>query len=72
MTIDNGKTTRQLSIVNSPLSIDKTGGVILDLEQFKTWVHKEFGIDLFAYKSNQLHRRILSLMSRVGAKDIDD
>ncbi len=49
-----------------------TGGIILDLEQFKTWVHKEFGIDLFAYKSNQLHRRILSLMSRVGAKDIDE
>ncbi|MDD3223542.1 MAG: protein-glutamate O-methyltransferase CheR [Clostridium sp.] len=44
----------------------------MDLEQFKTWVHKEFGINLFAYKSNQLHRRILSLMSRVGADSIDD
>ncbi|SMC18022.1 chemotaxis protein methyltransferase CheR [Clostridium acidisoli DSM 12555] len=44
----------------------------MDLEQFKTWVHKEFGINLFAYKENQLHRRILSLMSRVGVHDIDE
>jgi chemotaxis protein methyltransferase CheR len=44
----------------------------MDLEQFKTWVQKEFGINLFAYKENQLHRRILSLMSRVGVRDIDE
>jgi chemotaxis protein methyltransferase CheR len=44
----------------------------MDLQQFKTWVQKEFGINLFAYKENQLHRRILSLMSRVGVKDIDE
>ncbi|AJA47830.1 chemotaxis protein methyltransferase [Clostridium pasteurianum DSM 525 = ATCC 6013] len=44
----------------------------MDLEQFKDWVLKYFGINLFAYKSNQLHRRILSLMSRIGVDTIDD
>lgn len=44
----------------------------MDLEQFKDWVLKYFGINLFAYKSNQLHRRILSLMSRIGISSIDD
>lgn len=44
----------------------------MDLVDFKRWVLKEFGIDLFAYKENQLHRRILSLISRVGAKSIDE
>lgn len=44
----------------------------MDLEQFKDWVLKYFGINLFAYKSNQLHGRILSLMSRMGISSIDD
>lgn len=44
----------------------------MDIVDFKKWVLKEFGIDLFAYKENQLHRRILSLISRVGAKSIDE
>lgn len=44
----------------------------MDLEQFKDWVLKYFGINLFAYKSNQLHRRILSLMSRIGVNDLDE
>lgn len=44
----------------------------MDLVDFKRWALREFGIDLFAYKENQLHRRILSLISRVGAKSIDD
>ncbi|WP_234119574.1 CheR family methyltransferase [Clostridium hydrogenum] len=44
----------------------------MELEDFKRWVLKDFGIDLFAYKENQLHRRILSLISRVGAKNIDE
>lgn len=44
----------------------------MDLNEFKIWVQKDFGINLFAYKENQLHRRILSLISRVGAKDIDE
>ncbi|WMJ81292.1 protein-glutamate O-methyltransferase CheR [Clostridium sp. MB40-C1] len=44
----------------------------MDLEKFKEWVLKEFNINLFAYKSNQLHRRILSLMSRVGVNSVDE
>lgn len=44
----------------------------MDLESFKKWVFKEFKIDLSAYKSNQLHRRILSLMSRVGVKSVEE
>lgn len=44
----------------------------MDLNEFKVWVQRDFGINLFAYKENQLHRRILSLISRVGAKDIDE
>lgn len=44
----------------------------MDLKDFEKWVFKEFKIDLSAYKSNQLHRRILSLISRVGAKTVDD
>lgn len=44
----------------------------MELEDFKKWVLKEFKIDLSAYKSNQLHRRILSLISRVGANSIDE
>lgn len=42
---------------------------ILDFEQ---WVLKEFNINLSAYKSNQLHRRIQSLMSRVGVQSFDE
>ncbi|WP_125152116.1 CheR family methyltransferase [Clostridium rectalis] len=44
----------------------------MDLEYFKQWVYKEFRINLYAYKPNQLHRRILSLMSRVGVKSVDE
>lgn len=44
----------------------------MDLERFKDWVYKEFRINLHAYKENQLHRRLLSLMSRVGAKSVDE
>lgn len=44
----------------------------MDLMDFEQWVKKELKIDLSAYKSNQLHRRINSLMSRVGAKSVDD
>lgn len=44
----------------------------MDLEKFKEWVLKEYKINLFAYKSNQLHRRILSLMSRVGVNSVDE
>ena len=44
----------------------------MDLQYFEQWVLKEIGINLAAYKSNQLHRRILSLMSRLGVTSIED
>ncbi|AYD40727.1 protein-glutamate O-methyltransferase CheR [Clostridium fermenticellae] len=44
----------------------------MDMEYFEQWVLGEFGINLSAYKSNQLHRRIRSLMSRVGVNSIDE
>ena len=46
--------------------------MLMDLIYFQQWVLKEYGIDLSAYKSNQLHRRILSLMSRVGANSVEE
>jgi len=44
----------------------------MDMAYFEKWVLKEFNINLSAYKSNQLHRRIGSLMSRVGVKTVED
>lgn len=44
----------------------------MDLKYFEQWVLKEFNINLAAYKSNQLHRRILSLMSRVGVSSPEE
>ncbi|MBK5240372.1 protein-glutamate O-methyltransferase CheR [Clostridium sp.] len=44
----------------------------MDLIYFQQWVLKEYKIDLSAYKSNQLHRRILSLMSRVGVNSVEE
>lgn len=44
----------------------------MDLEELKKWVLREFKIDLTAYKSNQLNRRILSLMSRVGVNTVEE
>ena len=44
----------------------------MDLLQFEKWVMKEYNINLSAYKSNQLHRRILSLMSRVGVNSVEE
>lgn len=44
----------------------------MDMAYFEQWVLREFNINLSAYKSNQLHRRILSLMSRVGVKTIEE
>jgi len=44
----------------------------MDMAYFEQWVMKEFNINLSAYKPNQLHRRILSLMSRVGVKTIEE
>src|SRR5665647_925764 len=44
----------------------------MDLIYFEKWVLKEYNIDLSAYKSNQLHRRILSLMSRVEVNSVEE
>jgi Methylase of chemotaxis methyl-accepting proteins len=44
----------------------------MDFLEFEKWVYKEMGINLSAYKPNQLHRRIESLMSRVGVKNLQD
>lgn len=44
----------------------------MDLHYFQDWVLKEFGINLKAYKQNQLQRRILSLMSRVGVNSVEE
>ncbi|MDP4088235.1 MAG: protein-glutamate O-methyltransferase CheR [Bacillota bacterium] len=44
----------------------------MDLIYFEQWVLKEFGINLSAYKSNQLHRRITSLMARIGVSSVDE
>ena len=44
----------------------------MDLIYFEKWVLREYNIDLSAYKSNQLHRRILSLMSRVDVHSVEE
>lgn len=44
----------------------------MDLQAFKKWVLKEFKIDLTAYKEVQLHRRLNSLLSRVGLSSFDE
>lgn len=43
----------------------------MDFSDFHKWVHKELGINLSAYKPEQLNRRINSLMSRVGITDLE-
>ncbi len=44
----------------------------MDFNEFHKWVHKELGINLAAYKPEQLNRRINSLMTRVGIKTLDE
>ncbi|WP_163193304.1 CheR family methyltransferase [Clostridium thermarum] len=44
----------------------------MDFVKFEQWALKEFGINLSAYKSNQLHRRISSLMSRLGVANLEE
>ncbi len=41
----------------------------MNIVEFESWVYRNYSIDLSAYKPNQLHRRISSLMSRLGLKD---
>ena len=44
----------------------------MDFNEFHKWVHKELGINLSAYKPEQLNRRINSLMTRVGIQTLDE
>jgi chemotaxis protein methyltransferase CheR len=44
----------------------------MDFNEFHKWVHKELGINLSAYKPEQLNRRINSLMTRVGIETLDE
>ena len=44
----------------------------MDFLEFEKWVHRFIGINLSAYKPNQLHRRIESLMNRVGVKNLEE
>ncbi len=44
----------------------------MDFTKFENFILREFNLDLSGYKSAQLHRRILTIMSRAGAKDLDE
>lgn len=44
----------------------------MDFNEFHKWVHRELGINLSAYKPEQLNRRINSLMTRVGIKTLEE
>lgn len=44
----------------------------MNFEEFHKWIHRELGINLSAYKPEQLHRRIKSLMSRIGVSTLEE
>lgn len=44
----------------------------MDFNEFHKWIYKEVGINLSAYKPEQLNRRINSLMTRVGIKSLEE
>lgn len=44
----------------------------MNFEEFHKWIHRELGINLSAYKPEQLHRRIKSLMSRIGVETLEE
>lgn len=44
----------------------------MEFNEFHKWVHRELGINLSAYKPEQLNRRINSLMTRVGIKTLEE
>lgn len=44
----------------------------MDFEYLGKWVKKEYGIDFSGYKTNQLHRRISSFMSRLGVDTAEE
>ncbi|HEY5576158.1 MAG TPA: protein-glutamate O-methyltransferase CheR [Clostridiaceae bacterium] len=43
----------------------------MDMADFEKWVYRELKIDLTAYKSKQLHRRIESLMKRSKVDSVE-
>lgn len=44
----------------------------MEFNDFHKWVYREYGINLSAYKSEQLNRRISSLMGRIGISALDE
>ena len=44
----------------------------MEFNDFHKWVHRELGINLTAYKPDQLNRRINSLMGRIGVSSLDE
>ena len=44
---------------------------IMEFNDFHKWVHREYGMNLSAYKSEQLNRRISSLMGRLDISSLD-
>ena len=44
----------------------------MEFTDFHNWVYKHFNVNLNAYKPEQLNRRINSLMSRIGVKNLEE
>ncbi|GAB6167728.1 protein-glutamate O-methyltransferase CheR [Clostridium carnis] len=44
----------------------------MDFNDFHSWAFKELGVNLNAYKPEQLNRRIGSLMSRIGISSLEE
>ena len=44
----------------------------VELKNLEKWIFKEFKMDLSAYKSNQMNRRLSNLISRSGSSSVDD
>lgn len=43
-----------------------------DLKALEKWIYKEFRIDISAYKSNQMNRRLTNMMKRSGANSVNE
>lgn len=44
----------------------------MDYNEFCKWIYKKLGINLSAYKQEQLSRRINSLISRIGVRSLEE
>ena len=44
----------------------------MEFNDFHKWVHREYGMNLSAYKSEQLNRRISSLMGRLDISSLEE